>query len=286
MLLKVKDIGGQTVKKIIQRVEDVDKSVDNLNCLINCCADLPTGKLLNKISQSNWDKYRLETAKELQIAQEKEFAVINYLEKRYPQNLLDLIKFPVILYAKGNLNLLNYAKKVAIIGTRTPTSTAIKRDIEVTKWFSEHDYVIVSGLAVGCDTYAHRYAQKTIAVLAHGLDQPIYPAENTLLAEQILAKNGLLISTFPLGTKPMRYNFAARDEWQSGLSDGVIVIETGFKGGTMITVKQALQQPKPIGVLVYEHYDQNNLGNRELLTKKKFTKLSTEKSFKDFDKKI
>ncbi len=271
MLLKIPRIGGQTVRKILNREVDVDKSVDNWHFLskseITIVKKAVTG---GKLSDEIWERYHLEVLEELEQAKTLKIEVINYLDEFYPQRLLKLQRFPVILYTKGDSTLLNAKRMVTIVGTRKPTEFGIECDIELTEWLSDHGYVVVSGLAQGCDAYAHDTAEMTIAVVAHGLDQPIYPRSNTQLSKSILERGGLLITTYPLGTKVIPQYLAARDEWQSGLGDGVIVIETGLTGGTNTTINYALKQMKPLAILKYDEYCKNNLGNKEFLDNPNF----------------
>ena len=107
----------------------------------------------------------------------------------------------------------------------------------------------MSGLALGCDTYAHQgcveASGKAVAVMAHGLDY-IYPKANTNLADLILKTGGVLVSEYPPGVKPEKWFFTARDRLQSALSDIVIIIETGLKGGTQHTIKAAIEQKKKL----------------------------------------
>jgi DNA processing protein len=151
-----------------------------------------------------------------------------------------------LYFFKFRFELLNEEKSVAIIGTRNPSKFGIKMGYKISKLLASKGYSIVSGLAKGIDTEAHQGALnvmgKTVAILAHGLDMPIYPKENRALAEEIMESGGLLLSTYSNGTKLFPQYLAARDEWQSALSDGVIVIETGIKGGTNITVGHAIKQ--------------------------------------------
>jgi len=170
MLLKVPGIGGQTVRKIINQEVDVDKSVDNWHFLkgleITIVKKVVTsGKLSDKI----WSQYRQEVLQELEQVRTLGVEIISYLDKSYPQRLLKLQSFPVILYAMGNTDLLNAERMVTIVGTRKPTEYGIECDIELTEWLSlEQGYVVISGLAQGCDAFAHETAERTIAVVAHG----------------------------------------------------------------------------------------------------------------------
>ena len=251
--LKIPQVGPFNVKKILASINDIKSVIDNFNVL----RQMPIRPIQHALKKGTltaeiWSKYVELSFEELAIAQLNQIELINIDDRRYPQNLKSLRNCPVIIYAKGNLDLLNNRKMVAIVGTRTPSTTGLEIERELTEWFVEKDYVIVSGLAQGCDTCAHQVAVeksgKTIAILAAGLDQPIYPKQNTELAQQILFNDGLLISTYPLGTKLFPKFLAARDEWQSGISKGIVVIETGLTGGTNLTIKSALSQQRQVAI--------------------------------------
>jgi len=287
MLLKIHGVGGQKVRKILELVVDVDKSVYNFAFLKKLSISVIQKNISSgKLTESIWKKYRSQVIQEWEQSKSLKITIISYFDKAYPQRLLKLKYFPVILYTKGNLKLLNATKSVGIVGTRTPSEEGVMREIELTSWFVEQDFVIVSGLAQGCDTYAHQTAKLTIAVLAHGLDQPIYPPQNAQLAEKILSKGGLLVSTYPLGRKLIPQYLVARDEWQSGLSDGIVVVETGLTGGTHATVNFALKQSRPVAVLEYQQYCDSNLGNEKYLASSNFFSLTNIDTWIKFVEKI
>ena len=185
--------------------------------------------------------------------------VVPIWSDNYPHRLKNIEGAPIFLYCKGNISALNSLKSVAIIGTRKPTSSGYQAGLRYGKIFAEKGFAIVSGLALGCDTAGHHGCLDangvTIAVLAHSLDVSIYPKENKLLAEQILDSNGLLVSEYPLGTKASKASFVQRDKWQAALSDGIIVVESGVKGGTMHTVSFAKELSKSIGCLYLDRDD-------------------------------
>jgi DNA processing protein len=174
--------------------------------------------------------------------------VVTILDKNFPKNLKGLDGAPLLLYYKGNLDCLK-ANCVAIVGTRK--MTAYGR--EVTQKFSSElanfGVTIISGLAYGVDTAAHRgclsVGGKTAAVLGNGLDT-IYPQENTGLAEEIVKTGGAIISEFPLGYPSLPVNFAIRNRIVSGLSDAVIVVEGAEKSGTLLTATHAAEQGKTV----------------------------------------
>ena len=127
---------------------------------------------------------------------------------------------------------------------------------------------VVSGLAKGIDSYAHIgtiYAKsKTIAVLGNGLDV-IYPKENEIIANKIIELGGCILSEYPIGTKPEKVNFPARNRIISGLSNGIIVVEAKKKSGTMITVDFALEQGRDVFVVPGNITSLNSVGTNELI---------------------
>jgi DNA processing protein len=162
----------------------------------------------------------------------------------FPPQLKSIPDPPVLLYAKGNVELLYNSNLVALIGTRSITPFGTQIGSEIAKKLAV-SYVVVSGLALGCDTIAHQKCLeakgKAIAVLPQGLDK-IYPKQNEKLANQILSSGGCLLSEYNIGVRAQAYTFVERDRLQSGLSHAVIIIETGIKGGTMHTAKFAREQ--------------------------------------------
>lgn len=132
----------------------------------------------------------------------------------------------------------NAEKAVAIIGTREPTDFGKRMGTRLAEVLAADEYVIVSGLALGCDTVGHEGALlaegKTIAVLPTPIDAPVYPSQNQGLADRIVGGGGALVSEYAPGVmlhdKQLVSNLVARDEWQPGLSDGVIAIETSVAG--------------------------------------------------------
>ena len=207
---------------------------------------------------------------------EKGISIFSLFDSSYPPQLLETIDetgksdIPLIIYCKGNLEALK-KPGVAVIGTREPTDAGSKAATFFASEFSKIGFNIVSGLALGCDTYAHMGALQsngiTTAVLAGGLDS-IYPKENQCLADKILSNNGLLLSENPIGVVANKYNLVARDRIQSALSKATIVIQTGIKGGTMHAANTTLLAGKRLWVVDYKNpHESNSDGNLLLLTK-------------------
>jgi DNA processing protein len=197
-----------------------------------------------------FDKFRkdFDIEKYFQRLTKLQVKVVTILDKAFPKNLKNLPGAPLLLYYKGDISCLN-TNSVAIVGTRK--ITAYGR--EVTQKFSSElasfGVTIISGLAYGVDTEAHKACisihGKTVAVLGNGLET-IYPLENTALANEIIKTGGAIISEFPLDYPSLPVNFAIRNRIVSGLSDAVIVIEGAEKSGTLLTATHAAEQGKTV----------------------------------------
>ena len=193
--------------------------------------------------------------------------IVSINEKEYPENLKQIYDPPISLYIRGNKEILNQ-KNMAIVGCRNCSEYGKK----ATKYFAyqlaKDKFNIVSGLARGVDSYAHLATLcakgKTIAVLGNGLDQ-IYPKENISLANEILKNGGAIISEYPLGTKPEKMNFPARNRIISGMSNGVIVVEAKEKSGSLITADFALEQGREVYAVPGNINSVNSVGTNFLI---------------------
>ena len=171
---------------------------------------------------------------------------------------------PEVIYAMGNLDLLACERSVAIIGARAASSDGCTKARELGAQYASNGYVVVSGLALGCDTGAHRgcldAGGHTIAIVGSGLDI-VHPVENTQLQEQILASGGLVISEQPLGVKPIGRRLVARNRLQAAMSQEVVVAECPEHSGTMHTVRFAQKYGKPVKAVRFSFKDESNSGN-------------------------
>jgi DNA processing protein len=165
----------------------------------------------------------------------------------YPPRLKEIHDYPPIIYIRGSIKPEDECC-LAVVGTRRATVYGRQVTEEIVTDLAKNKITIVSGLAKGIDSIAHRSALeangRTIAIFASGLDI-VYPAENAGLARDIM-EQGALVSEHPLGTKPKADNFPRRNRIMSGLSLGILVIEAGEKSGALITVEQALQQNREV----------------------------------------
>lgn len=174
--------------------------------------------------------------------------VVTIFDKNYPGNLKDLTGAPVVLYFRGKLSK-NDINSVAIVGSRKMTSYGREVAEKFSSGLAGFGVTVVSGLAHGIDTAAHKAALsvggRTVAVLGCGLDT-IYPLENTGLADLIIKSGGAILSEYPLGYPALRENFANRNRIVSGMSKAVIVIEGAEQSGTLLTASHAAEQGKTV----------------------------------------
>ena len=200
-------------------------------------------KAIDAIS-NHFDHYKEKSESEISNLQEDNIQLITYSDDIYPALYRKISDPPIFLYTKGNIDLLNYQKSIAIIGTRECSEIGRNIAFNTAKYFADNDYNIVSGLALGIDTAAHKGALEvkgqTTSIVTDVKE--IYPKENIGLAEEIVNEDGLLVSENPPGVFPHRGLFVSRDRLQSGLSLAVFPIETDIKGGTMHTVNFSIGQ--------------------------------------------
>lgn len=189
----------------------------------------------------------LDLTKEITMLERNEVRVLTLADPEYPVRLLNIHDPPPVLYLRGSLPGPD-AKTMAVVGSRraTPYGKAVAEQLGYD--LTVNGFVVVSGLARGIDTCAHRGALKakgpTIAVLGCGVDI-VYPRENKGIFQEII-ENGAIISEFPLGTPPEARNFPARNRIISGLSLGVVVVEAAEDGGALITADFALEQGRDV----------------------------------------
>jgi len=178
--------------------------------------------------------------KEIAFIEKYKIKPLFYTDPDYPARLLNCEDGPMLLFYKGTANL-NAGRILAVVGTRRVTNYGKWRCEEILNDLREQGIMIVSGLAYGVDSCGHRkaleYEMETIGVLAHGLDR-IYPGQNRKLAERMLEHGGLL-TEFMSETTPDRENFPKRNRIVAGMSDAVLVIESGRRGGALITADLA-----------------------------------------------
>ncbi len=203
---------------------------------------------------------------ELKFIEKHKIKTLFYLDESYPFRLKDINDSPCLMYYFGDADL-NTLKIVSIVGTRKASDYGKAFTENLVADLTEQNCLILSGLALGIDGYAHRSAVKnnlpTVGVLAHGLDR-IYPATHKKLAAQMVEKGGLL-TDFPSGTIPDAPNFPKRNRIVAGMCDVLVVVETALKGGSRITAEIANSYNKDIMALPGRVNDEYSTGCNHLI---------------------
>ncbi|MFT8319482.1 MAG: DNA-processing protein DprA [Bacillus sp. (in: firmicutes)] len=192
---------------------------------------------------------------------------ITYFDSRYPSILKEIYQPPWVLYAKGDLSLLNFEKKLAIVGSRLATNYSQKVIENLIPELIGHNITIVSGLAAGVDSIAHKSTiakgGKTIGVIAGGLFH-IYPKENIQLAS-IMMKHHLVLSEYPPLCKPNRWQFPMRNRIISGLCNGTLIVEAKRKSGSLITANYAVNEGRDVFAVPGSIFSPYSAGTNELI---------------------
>ena len=222
--------------------------------------------------------YKIEVEKIIKNCEEKNIKIFYYSYENYPKNLINIKESPYVIFVKGNLpSNEELEKSFAIVGTRKPSKEGIDFARDIGQYLSQNSIYNISGLALGIDTEGHNMSlQKTGAILGQGLDLEIYPRENIKLAEMILENNGFLLSELIPQTEISLFSLIKRDRLQSALTSGIIIAETGIKGGTVNTFKYAREQKKKIFISEI---------NKEFIEKYKKNLIIIKNSL-DFEKKL
>jgi DNA processing protein len=204
--------------------------------------------------------------KEIRFLEKYRINALTLRDDAYPKRLINCYDSPPLLYFKGNAQL-NASRILSIVGTREPTDYGREWLRKLISDLAPFEPIIVSGLAYGIDSLAHKQSLKsaisTVGVLAHGLDR-IYPAVNKSLAREMVEQGGLL-TDFMSGTQPDAQNFPSRNRIVAGISDAVIVVETGKKGGSMITADIANSYHRDVFALPGRVTDNKSEGCNKLI---------------------
>lgn len=197
---------------------------------------------------NHWRSWETDRSwqEDFELACRHDVKIIPYFSSEYPQRLLELSDLPLLLYVKGHIKTQDQ-HSIAIVGTRNATRYGHEMAERIASGLAVKGFTIVSGLARGIDTTAHKNAMavgRTLAVIGSGL-LDVYPRENYRLAEEI-AQRGALISEFPMKTPPDRQNFPQRNRIVSGMTLGTVLIEAPLDSGAMITMHKAFIQNREL----------------------------------------
>lgn len=290
-LQKLRGFGPKKIETIAQVISESQFKAMSLEELYDVLVDLHKAGRLKGISSlpdyEDLDDANRRACYIIRKSEDMGIKMVSRYDSDFPSNLLNTVNekgkldVPILLYYKGDLSI-TARTAIAIIGTREPSPQGRVAGEKFGEFFASHGFNIVSGLAVGCDTAGHRGALKsaegvTTAFLAHGLDT-VYPPENKSLAEEIVAKGGLLMSEYPIGEHVNRNYLVNRDRLQAALADATLVIQTGVKGGTMHAVNATLAACKTVYAVEYKVYipDDRDAGNKWLISGRKALALRSE----------
>ncbi|HAJ78814.1 MAG TPA: DNA-protecting protein DprA [Fibrobacteres bacterium] len=238
-LNSIKGLGPVKIRALVEKYNSADEALDRLP------EELPAmgaqGKLITKT------ELKKQAIEQLGLANKLGIKVLTLDSAEYPVNLREIYAPPPVLFVKGNCDVFS-KNAIAVVGTRRCTQYGKTVAGLIVKELVEKQFVIVSGLAHGIDTIAHKTCLDnnglTIAVLGCGIDI-CYPYGNQELLRRIL-ETGAVVSEFPIGTLPENYNFPRRNRIISGCSAGVLVVEAPEKSGSLITANFALQQGREV----------------------------------------
>ena len=244
ILTSTPGLGHAKIRLLIERfgtaAASLEKSAHDLEGLAGFDKIIPTW--------GQWDK-NLTWKQDLHLADTLGARLVPYTDPLFPKHLLEIPDHPVLLYMRGEFKPQDQ-RSIAIVGTRQASIYGIEMAEAIGKELAASGFTVISGLARGIDTAAHKGALvkgRTIAVIGSGLAD-IYPPENLSLANKI-PEHGILISEFSMSTPPDRQNFPQRNRIVSGMSLGTVLIEAPVKSGAMITMERASQHKRKLFAL-------------------------------------
>lgn len=266
-LTQVPLIGNVLARALCEKFENAEaifKASKKQLCTVDGISDIKAESI-----KAFTDFSEAETA--WQLVQKHGIDLLHLKDPRYPRRLLNCYDPPTVLYYKGSANL-NASRVISIVGTRHNTDYG-RQFIEILiEELATHQVLVLSGMAFGTDTLAHRtclrFQVPTVAVLAHGM-HTLYPPENAKMARQMLEQAGGLITEFAWGIKPDRHNFPTRNRVVAGMSDAVVVTETDVKGGSMITAELAIGYNRDVFALPGKITEPKSRGCHELMRRHK-----------------
>lgn len=249
---------------IIKRFSSIEEIYETNICANNLYFIKGYEKIYVELKRS-WNRDRLLNI--MEYCFKKDIKSINFYEEDYPKRLKNYEDSPAVLFYKGNIRRLNDNLNVALVGARNCSFYGENIASLISKEVSINNINVISGMARGIDSFAHRVSIKsggyTCGVLGSGIDV-IYPPENKKLYEDILQK-GCILSEFIPKTKPYAYNFPLRNRIISGLSDVVIIVEAGERSGALITASCALEQGKDVMAIPGSVFSSKSKGTNRLI---------------------
>ena len=241
-LKAIPGIGNVTFRRLLERFETPTAVLSAPSDALAHVRGV-TPAILEAISDGSWRAFAEAECFRLATSGAR---LVTFTSTDYPKSLFEIPDPPPFLYVRGELHC--HETAVAIVGSRRATAYGLQATARLAEALAAHGVTVISGMARGVDTAAHKGALaangRTIGVLGCGIDK-VYPPENRKLFQEMAEKGGL-ISEFPLGTLPLAENFPRRNRIISGLSRGVLVVEAAEKSGSLITAQYALEQGRDV----------------------------------------
>ncbi len=239
----INGLGRKTISKILTYMELKNIKLNNFQETLGLINQMKIKKL-----KINEEEIESEALKIFESCKKHKIQIIGLYDKRYPCKFKLIEDKPLIFYADGDLELLNEENNIAIVGTRTPSQEGYEISSIMAEKLTEENCCVVSGFASGCDEAAHhgclQARGKTIAVIPSGHLNVLKTSR--ALYNMIIINGGLIISELPPNAKAEKYSFLDRNRLIAAISEGIIIIEGGLRGGTSHTVKFAKEYNKPV----------------------------------------
>ncbi len=239
----VNGLGRKTISKILSYIENKNLKLNNFADVVKLLKDMEVKRL-----KIDLDKIEKDASEIFECCKRSKIKIIGLYDVEYPQKLKAIEDKPLILYVDGDEDLLNQENNIAIVGSRNPTQEGYEVSSIFAEKLTEERCCIVSGFASGCDEAAHngclQAKGRTVAVIPSGHLHVI--KNNKALYNMILINGGAIVSELPPNAKAEKHAFIDRNRVIAAISEGIIVIEGGQKGGTSHTVKFANAYNKPV----------------------------------------
>lgn len=266
-LTRIPNLGNVRIKTLLSSFPDAE-GIFNLQkskiCRLEGFDNILSEVILS--AEMRFDEYEEEFNEIMERCEKGNIKVVTISDDEYPQNLKKIYDSPIILYYRGNLSGRD-KYSIGIVGTRIPSEYGRASCTTIAKELSESGIPLISGMAKGIDSIAHRTAltngNLTYAILGSGADV-VYPPENKRLYEEIV-ESGAVISEYEPGTKPDKGNFPKRNRIVSGISLGCVIVESGNKGGSLITAGFALDQNKEVFAIPGQINSRRSEGTNNLI---------------------
>jgi len=239
----VNGLGRKTISKILSYIENKNLKLNNFSDIVKLLKDMDIKRL-----KIDLEKIESNVSEILECCKKNKIKIIGIYDADYPKRLNEIEDRPLILYVDGHEDLLHYNSNIAIVGSRNPSQEGYEISSIFAEKLTEEHCCIVSGFASGCDEAAHngclQAKGRTMAVIPSGHLQVL--KNNKALYNMIILNGGAVVSELPPNVKAEKHAFIDRNRVIAALSEGVIVIEGGQKGGTSHTVKFANAYSRPV----------------------------------------